>query len=102
MARTTSFKDLIQSSQPVLVDFYATWCGPCKTMGPILEDVKSQIGNKATVIKIDVDRNPQAAAAYQVRSVPTLAIFRNGRIEWRQSGVVPAKELVRILNSLRS
>jgi len=98
MQQHTSFQELIKGNKPVLVDFYATWCGPCKTMAPILDDVKTQIGKKASVIKIDVDKNQRAAAVYQVRSVPTLMIFQNGQIKWRQSGVVPARELTRLLN----
>lgn len=100
MAEKTSFQQLIAGDKPVLVDFYATWCGPCKTMAPILEDVKQKIGSEASVIKIDVDRNPQAAGAYQVRSVPTLIIFKKGRVMWRQSGVVPTGELVKLLKSM--
>jgi len=100
METKKSFKELINGEHPVLVDFYATWCGPCKTMSPILDDVKTKIGSKATVLKIDVDKNPQAAAAYQVRGVPTLIVFKGGKIKWRQSGVVPAKELLRLLNDL--
>lgn len=100
MAEKTSFQQLIAGEKPVLVDFYATWCGPCKAMAPILEDVKQQMGAQASVIKIDVDKNPHAAGAYQVRSVPTLIIFKRGRVMWRQSGVVPTGELVRLLKSM--
>ena len=100
METKKSFKELINGKNPVLVDFYATWCGPCKTMSPILADVKTKIGRKATILKIDVDKNPKAAAAYQVRGVPTLIVFKEGKIKWRQSGVVPGKELLRLLNDL--
>ena len=92
------FDQIIQSSKPVLVDFFAEWCGPCKTMAPILKETKSQLGDKAIIIKVDVDKNQQAAAAYNVRSVPTLIMFKNGAIVWQQSGVVPTNELVNLFN----
>lgn len=92
-----SFSEIINSDKPVLVDFFATWCGPCQTMMPILDDLKSKIGNSASVLKVDVDKNPQAASAYQVRSVPTLVLFKKGKPVWRQSGVVPANELAKII-----
>lgn len=94
----SKFNELINSDVPVLVDFYATWCGPCKTMSPILDDVAKQIQGKAKVIKIDVDKNQAAAATYQVRGVPTLILFKNGKQIWKQSGVVPANELVTLIN----
>ena len=94
----SKFSELINSETPVLVDFYATWCGPCKTMSPILDDVASQVKGKAKIIKVDVDKNQQAAAVYQVRGVPTLILFKNGKQVWRQSGVVGANELVSLIN----
>ncbi|MCB9174606.1 MAG: thioredoxin [Flavobacteriales bacterium] len=94
----SKFTDLIKGETPVLVDFYATWCGPCKMMSPILEDVSSQIKGKAKVLKIDIDKNPQAASYYNVRSVPTLILFKKGKQVWRQSGVVQSKQLVQIIN----
>jgi thioredoxin 1 len=95
---SNSFSDIIKSNTPTLVDFYAIWCGPCKTMSPILEDFKNKMGDKVKVIKIDVDKNPKAASAYQVRGVPTLVLFKGGQIKWRQSGVVMAQDLIKIVN----
>lgn len=92
-----TFKEIINQQKPVLVDFFATWCGPCKTQTPILEDLKQRLGNQVAIIKIDVDQNQGVAAQYQVRSVPTLIIFKNGQICWRQAGVFPANELERLL-----
>ena len=92
-----SFKEIINSNKPVLVDFYATWCGPCKTMAPMLEDLKGKIGETAKIIKVDIDKNPQAANQYQVRSVPTLIVFKHGKVVWRQSGVVPTNQLQQVL-----
>jgi len=94
-----TFKDLINSDQLTLVDFFAEWCGPCKTMKPILEDLKRKIGDKATIIKIDVDKNQDAAAAYSIRSVPTLMLFKSGKIVWQQAGVVSSTDLDKIIES---
>lgn len=92
-----SFQELIEGEKPVLVDFSAEWCGPCKMMAPILKEVAQKTGNKVSIIKVDVDRNPQAAAHYRIQGVPTLILFRKGQILWRQSGVVPAHQLQQIL-----
>lgn len=91
------FQELISGDTPVLVDFYATWCGPCKTMHPILEELKKSIGGAARVVKIDIDRNRPLASRFNVSSVPTLMVFRKGEMVWRQSGVTPAAELEKIL-----
>ena len=92
-----TFQEIINQDKPVLVDFFATWCGPCKMQAPILNEVKQKLGDQVSIIKIDVDQNQQVAATYQVRSVPTLIIFRKGEIKWRQSGVFPANELEKLL-----
>lgn len=92
-----SFNEIIKSEKPVLVDFSAEWCGPCKMMKPILSDLKNRIGDVANIIKVDVDQNPQAAAAYKIQGVPTLIIFKKGHIKWRQSGVVQANVLERLI-----
>ena len=94
---TKNFNELINSNTPVLVDFSAEWCGPCKMMAPILKDVKLEIGDAATIIKVDVDKNPQAASEYQIQGVPTLILFKNGKPLWRQSGVVPKAGLVGVI-----
>ena len=92
-----AFQQLIQKDQPVLVDFFATWCGPCQMLAPILKQVKESLGERITIIKIDVDKNQAIAAQYQVRGVPTMLLFQNGKQLWRQSGVVSKEELIKII-----
>jgi thioredoxin 1 len=95
----SKFQQLIGDERPTLIDFSAEWCGPCKMMSPILQDFKSKVGDNVRVIKIDIDRNPTVASSYQVNSVPTLMLFKSGRLLWRQSGVVPTSTLVDVLNT---
>lgn len=92
-----SFKEAVSGDVPVLVDFHAEWCGPCKMMPPILDQVKDELGDQVKIIKIDVDKNKALADAYAVRGVPTLMIFKDGKLAWRESGVRQAAELVGLL-----
>jgi thioredoxin 1 len=95
----SKFSDLINGNIPVLVDFSAEWCGPCKMMAPILKEVASKVDGKVKILKVDIDKNPQAANAYNVQSVPTMILFKNGEIKWRQSGVMQAGQLAEKLLS---
>lgn len=94
----SKFGELIKSETPTFVDFSAEWCGPCKMMAPILEDLKSKVGDKVKIVKIDVDKNPGVAQAYQVQSVPTLMLFKNGNTLWRQSGVMTSEQLKKVID----
>lgn len=96
----TDFKEIISADKPVLVDFYATWCGPCKMQAPILEQLKAKMGDGVTIIKIDVDRNAELASEYQIRSIPTLVIFKKGEALWRASGLQQIEILEEKLRSL--
>jgi len=90
----SEFKEAINSESPTLVDFTATWCGPCQTLAPILKEVAGQVKDQARILKVDIDRNPDAARFYQVQSVPTLILFKKGQVKWRQSGVVPGSMIL--------
>ena len=94
LPKAKTFQELIDGDTPVLVDFFAEWCGPCKMMQPILEDTSKQLGGKVKIVKVDIDRNPLAASKFQVRGVPTLLLFQKGQVLWRQSGVVPTHQLI--------
>jgi thioredoxin 1 len=98
----SNFDALIQSEKPVLVDFFATWCGPCQALAPILKQVKESLGDRVTILKIDVDKNQQMAAQYQVRGVPTMILFQSGKQLWRQSGVVSKEEMIQTIREKSS
>ena len=95
----SSFGDIINSEKPVLLDFHADWCGPCKILSPILKQVKNELGDSIKIVKIDVDKNQSLAEKYQVRGVPTMILFKKGRLLWRQSGVLQKHEIISTINS---
>ena len=95
----SKFSEIINQDQPVLVDFFADWCGPCKMLSPILKDVKASMGDGVSIIKIDVDKNQALASKYQVRGVPTMLLFKNGKQVWRQSGVLQKDEIINIITT---
>lgn len=95
----TTFQDIINSEKPVLVDFFATWCGPCQMLSPILKEVKDSLGEDVSIIKIDVDKNQALAAHYQVRGVPTMLLFQKGQTLWRQSGVLSKQQIIQAIKS---
>ncbi|OWY19217.1 thioredoxin [Sphingobacteriales bacterium UPWRP_1] len=92
-----TFRELIEGDTPVLIDFYADWCAPCRMMAPVLEELKSELGEKVSIIKINVDHNQGIAEALQIRSIPTLVLFKNGDLKWRHSGLVPVNQLRKVL-----
>ena len=95
----SNFKTILDSKVPVLVDFHATWCGPCKALAPILKEVKAALGEDVKIVKIDVDKNQVLASQYRVQGVPTLILFKDGKQVWRQSGVIPKHELINLITS---
>lgn len=96
----SNFKEIISGDTPVLVDFFAEWCGPCQIMNPIVKELAAEMGDSVRVLKVDIDKNPQAAAAFGVRGVPTFIVFKNGKAHWRQSGAMPKSELIKGIKSV--
>ncbi len=96
----SSFRKIIEAETPVLVDFFAEWCGPCKMLAPILKQVKDEMGDGLKIVKIDVDKNQDLAAKYEVRGVPTMLLFKNGKQVWRQSGVLQKNDIINVVRSM--
>lgn len=94
-----TFSDIINSDEPVLVDFYADWCGPCKALAPVISELSAEVGDQAKVIKVDVDKNQKASAVYQIRSIPTLILFKKGKILWRHSGSASKAQLKSLIEA---
>ena len=97
----SKFSEIINQDQPVLIDFFADWCGPCKMLSPILKQVKDELGDVVSIIKIDVDKNQELASKYQVRGVPTMLLFKNGKQVWRQSGVLQKDDIINVISSFK-
>lgn len=94
-----NFKELINSDKPVLVDFYADWCGPCQMMKPVLDELKKKLGDNVTILKVDVDKNAAASTEYKIMGVPTFILFKNGKVQWRQAGVLSLHQLEQVVAS---
>lgn len=94
----SKFSDLINGETPVLVDFYAEWCGPCKAMAPVMKEIKSSIGEKIVILKVDIDKNPKISSAFNVQGVPTFILFKRGQIKWRQSGAMQRSYLEQVIS----
>lgn len=93
-----NFNQLINGDKPVLIDFYAEWCGPCKTLAPIIKEVSKAMDGKIRIVKIDVDKNQAIAQRFQVRGVPTLALFKNGKVVWKESGVRTKQQIINVID----
>lgn len=97
-----SFKKIIASDVPVLIDFYADWCAPCKALAPVLQEVKKKLGDDVKIVKVDVDKNPGLARKFQIRGVPTMVLFKNGEVVWRQSGVLAMEAILEAIQTQKT